>query len=158
MHSVMSQCFGGSLWREGSLRSGCGGGSLDSVFWWLAVARRQFTGRVCWWELRHSFLMARFGEKAVYGPCVLVGLSGGSLWRESSIRAVCVGGRLDSVSGRSLWREGNLRALCVGGSVESVSWCPERRTLLSGIDKATRSNPAPWTLCTVMHAATIIGH
>ena len=37
------------------------------------MARRKFTGRVCW-ELRHSVLVARFGEKAVYGVCV-----GGSL-------------------------------------------------------------------------------
>ena len=51
----------------------CVGGSLVVVFWWLALAKRQFTGRVCWWELSHSVLVARFGEKTVYGPCVLVG-------------------------------------------------------------------------------------
>ena len=91
---MMSQCFGGSLWREGSLRAVCVGGSLDSVlvarfgdkavygpcvggslvavFWWLALARKQFTGPVCWWELSRSVTVAGCGEKAVYGPCVLV--------------------------------------------------------------------------------------
>ena len=50
----------------------CDGDNVDTVFWWLALARAQFTGRVCWWDLRHSVLVARFGEKAVYGLCVLV--------------------------------------------------------------------------------------
>ena len=48
------------------------GGCVD-VFWWPLLARRQFTGPVCWWELSRSVLVARFGEKAVYRPCVLVG-------------------------------------------------------------------------------------
>ena len=36
------------------------------------MARREFTGRVCWWELSRGVTVARFGEKAVNGPCVLV--------------------------------------------------------------------------------------
>ena len=66
--NVMSQCFGTSLRREGNVRLG---GSLGTVFWWLALARRRFTGRVCWWELSGCVFVARFGKKAV---CV-----GGSL-------------------------------------------------------------------------------
>ena len=42
------------------------------MFGWLALARRQFTDRMCWWELRHIVLVACFGEKTVYGPCVMV--------------------------------------------------------------------------------------
>ena len=41
-------------------------------FGWLALARSQFTGHVCWWELSLSLLVAPFGEKAVHGPCVLL--------------------------------------------------------------------------------------
>ena len=67
----VTECFGGSLWREGGLRAVCVGG-LDSLFCWLALARRQFTGRVCWWELSRSVTVARFSEKAVYGPYVLL--------------------------------------------------------------------------------------
>ena len=37
------------------------------------MARRQFTGRVCWWELSCSVMVARFGEKEVFGSRVLVG-------------------------------------------------------------------------------------
>ena len=40
---------------------------------------------------------------------------GGSLWREGSLRAVGVGGSLDTVFGGSLWRGGSLRPVCVGG-------------------------------------------
>ena len=65
-------CFGGPFWREGSLPALCVGGSLVAVFWWLALARKQFTGPVCWWELSRSVTVAGCGEKAVYGPCVLV--------------------------------------------------------------------------------------
>ena len=68
-----TQCFGGSLWREGSLRDVRVGISLDTVLWLLSSARRQYTGRVCWWELRLSVVVDRFSKKAVSGPCVLVG-------------------------------------------------------------------------------------
>ena len=116
---MMSQCFGGSLWREGSLRAVCVGGSLDSVlvarfgdkavygpcvggslvavFWWLALARKQFTGRLCWWgaytqssggSLVFFFffcLIARVVDEAVFGSGVLVGATSqhfaGFLWR-----------------------------------------------------------------------------
>ena len=41
-------------------------------------------------------MVARFGEKAVYGPCALVGAwlqsYGGSIRREGSLRAVYVAG------------------------------------------------------------------
>ena len=40
---TISQCFGGSLWREGSFRESC-----------VGVARRFFSEVVCWWERRHS--------------------------------------------------------------------------------------------------------
>ena len=73
VHSVMSQCFGGSLWRGRSLRAACVGGSDVTGVWWLSLARRKFTGRACWWKWCHSVLVARFGEEAV-------------------LRAVCVGG------------------------------------------------------------------
>ena len=36
------RCCGGSLWREGSLRDPCVGGSLETVDSWLALATRQF--------------------------------------------------------------------------------------------------------------------
>ena len=65
-------CFGGPFWREGSLPALCVGGSLVAVFWWLALARKQFTGPVCSWELSRGVTVAGCGEKAVYGPCVLV--------------------------------------------------------------------------------------
>ena len=69
---MMSQGLGGSLWQEGSLRAVCVGGSLKvSVFSWLALPRRRFTGRVCW-ELSPSLLVARLGEEAVFGNHVLV--------------------------------------------------------------------------------------
>ena len=42
-----TQCFSGSLWREGSLRALCVG-SINAAFWWLPLEVRQFTGRVCW--------------------------------------------------------------------------------------------------------------
>ena len=51
---MMSQCFGGTRWREGRFRAVCVGGSLDSVLWWIALARRQFLGRVCWSERNRS--------------------------------------------------------------------------------------------------------
>ena len=70
---AMSQVFGGSLWREGSSRAARVGGSDVTVFWWLALARRQFSG-----------------------TCVLVGVRsqafGGSLRRQGSSRAAHVGG------------------------------------------------------------------
>ena len=90
---MISQGFRGSLWREGSLRAVCVGGSLDPFFWWLAwtrkqtsravcvggsldsvfwslaFARRQFMGRVCWSELILSFLAGRVGEEITGRAC-----------------------------------------------------------------------------------------
>ena len=47
-----------------------GSDNVMSVFWCLASERRQ---RASWWEFGHSVLVARFVEKAVYGPRVLAG-------------------------------------------------------------------------------------
>ena len=69
---MSQQWFGGSLWREGILQAVCIGGIVDVVFWWLPVARRRLTGRASWWVLSRSVLVARFNEKVVYEPCVLV--------------------------------------------------------------------------------------
>ena len=74
-----------------------------AVFWWHTLARRQFSGRVCWWERRLSLPVDRFSEKAVYGPCVLAGAY-----------SHCYGG--------SLWREGNFRESCAGHSEVAVLW------------------------------------
>ena len=45
----------------------------------------QLTGRVCWWELNRSVMVARFGEKGPFGSRVLAKARsqcfGGSLWR-----------------------------------------------------------------------------
>ena len=38
------------------------------------MARRNISGRVCWWELNLHLLVAGFIEKAVFGRCL-----GGSL-------------------------------------------------------------------------------
>ena len=96
---VMPHALGSSPWREGILRAVCVGGTLISVFWWLALARRQFSEVMCWLEpslrvrvacfienavygihfkvkcflLCHRVSVAHFDEKAVYGSHVLVG-------------------------------------------------------------------------------------
>ena len=68
--------------------------------------------------------MDRFGEKAVYGPCMLVGVStqcfSGS-FGEKAVYGPCtlVGASTQCFSG-SLWREGSLRALYVGGSIDTM--------------------------------------
>ena len=49
----------------------CVDGSLDSVFSWLALARRQFTGCERGWELCRNDVVARFGEKEAFGSRVL---------------------------------------------------------------------------------------
>ena len=64
------------------------------VFWWLALARRQFTGRVCWWELSRSVNVPGFGEKEAFGSRVLAGTwspqcFGGSRWRRRFSGIVC---------------------------------------------------------------------
>ena len=85
-----------------------------TVFWWLALVRRQFTGVVCWWEQIHSVLVARFGEKTVYRSRVLVGemseCYGGLLWLEGSIQESCAGGR----TGILFWWLASARRQCVG--------------------------------------------
>ena len=67
----MGQCFGGSLWREDGSRETCVGGSEVTAFRWVAFARRWFSGVGCKWERLH--MVARFGEKMVFGTRVLVG-------------------------------------------------------------------------------------
>ena len=67
----MSQCFGVSLWRESSLRAAHVGGSDVTVFWWLALASRQFMNRVF----------------------------GGLLWRVGSLRAASVSGATSQTAG-----------------------------------------------------------
>ena len=69
-----SQRFGGSLSREGSFLEACVSQSEVSVFWWLALARRRFSG------------VSR-GSMGAKSLCL-----GGSLCREGSIRGSCVGG------------------------------------------------------------------
>ena len=66
------------------------------------MVRRQFTARVYRWELRLSLLVARFGEKAVYGACVLVG----------ALTSLLV----------ARFGEGNSRVVCVGGSLVAALW------------------------------------
>ena len=34
-----------------------------TVFWWLALSRRWLSGVECWWERRHSILVALLDEK-----------------------------------------------------------------------------------------------
>ena len=63
----MSQRVGGSLWREGSYRETCVGGSKITCL----VARsgeKAVIGEACWWEKNHTVV-----EKAVIGRSVLVG-------------------------------------------------------------------------------------
>ena len=64
-----------------------------AVFLWVALARKQFTGLVCLWELRLSPLVAHVGEKADYRPCV---------WWELS-RGVTVAHRLKDTLVPRLW-------------------------------------------------------
>ena len=59
-------------WSIRKFKAVCVGGSLVAVFWWFALARKQLTGCVCWWELSRSVTATHFREKAVYWPCVLV--------------------------------------------------------------------------------------
>ena len=81
-----SQCFGGSLSREDGFRESCVGGIEVTVFRWLAQARNRSSGVVCWWDRSHGALVARFGEKVVFGSRLLVGAKsqrfGGSLRRD----------------------------------------------------------------------------
>ena len=109
MFGVVSQCFGGSFWREGGFGESC----VDGSVLWLALARGQLWGAACWWERSrtsvlvalsirrfsrvmywwerfHSVLVARFGEKAASGSLVLV-------WREDFFRRSCVGGNEGTV-------------------------------------------------------------
>ena len=58
------------LWREGNIRAVCWELGL-SIFWWVALARRQFTGRGRWRELSRSVMVARLGEKEAFGSRVL---------------------------------------------------------------------------------------
>ena len=46
------------------------------MFWWLTLARRQYSGVGNWWEPIHRVLVASFGEQAVLGIRVLVGAIG----------------------------------------------------------------------------------
>ena len=65
--NVMSRCFSGSLWREGSLLAMCVGQSLDSDLVARFGEKAAYRPYVCWWEPSPSLLVARFGEKASYG-------------------------------------------------------------------------------------------
>ena len=65
-----SQRFGGSSLREGGSRESGVGGS--GVTWWLALARRKYSGLVCWWERRYSVMVASFGAKLVFGSRAFV--------------------------------------------------------------------------------------
>ena len=86
--------FGCSLRREFDFRESAVGGKKITAFWWLAFARRRFSGvgsrwershimasfgekmnfgtRV-WWERSHSALVASFGTKLFFGSRALVG-------------------------------------------------------------------------------------
>lgn len=112
-----------AVFLESSVR-----GISISVLWWLAVARRQFPGVVCWWELSRSVLVTCFGEKAVLGSCVVVEAQPQCLARRQFRGVVCwwednrsvlvarfgeKGDVLSVVShvfGGFLWRENNFGA------------------------------------------------
>ena len=64
---VMSQCFGGSLWRGGSLRAVHVGGSDVTVFWWLALSRKQFTAARVSGSLVPNYGWHRFVVSAITG-------------------------------------------------------------------------------------------
>ena len=66
-----SGCFGGSLRREFDFRESAVGGRKVTAFRWLAFARRWFSGVGCGWERSH--MVARVGEKMVFGTRLLVG-------------------------------------------------------------------------------------
>ena len=108
----MSQCFGGSLWREDGLRKTGRShrvlvarvrekmvpgrhirGTEVTAFRCLALARRLFSGVVCKWY--RSYRVASVGAKLVFGSRVLMrekySVFGGSLIREYIFRGSCVG-------------------------------------------------------------------
>ena len=66
---VMSQCFGGSLWRGGSLRAVHVGGSDVTVFWWLALSRKQFTAARVSGSLVPNYGWHRFVVSALRAVC-----------------------------------------------------------------------------------------
>ena len=74
---------------------------MSHCFERLALARRQFTSRVCWWELSRSVMVARFGER-------------------ESFRESCWPERGQSVS-VARFEEGGFRESCVGGRQVAAS-------------------------------------
>ena len=84
---MMSQCCGCALWRGGSLRAVCVGGSVVAVLRLLVLAKRKLSGVVCWPERGHGVLVTLFGEggcrESVYWWATSHNwFFGGSLWPE----------------------------------------------------------------------------
>ena len=158
IESVMLQCFVGSFWVEECFRETCVDGSEVAAFEWFALSRRWFSGLVCRWERSQGVLVARFGEKLVFGSRALAGAKSQRLvarFGEKMVfgTSVLVGEKLERLDG-SRWREDNFRDSCVCGSeVTAIWWLALARRWFSVVVCYELSAYVPCGCAVVAHTA-----